>query len=164
MILCVSLSGCGSSRANTKEYCPVCGESVEYEVDPEYALEWLLKIDYLADQGYFSKDDLQEIARDMYIDDPQCIAYDLLEEDSVLEYLKSVGWTIVPPGADYWEHVPANYHPVDESCVYWVKSGYAYHSTKDCVALKNSKDILHGSLKEAQKTGHDHPCSKCIEP
>lgn len=129
---------------------------------PEYAKEWL------ENRGYVVADpeggEIQELARDIYRDDPQFLANDLLEDEEILDYLKSAGWTIVPPGGDYWERVPTNYTPVDESCVYWVKSGYAYHSTKDCVALKNSKEILHGTLKEAQASGHDHPCSKCIEP
>jgi len=65
-------------------------------------------------------------------------------------------------GEDYWSSVKPNYQPVDKNCVYWVKDGYAYHSARDCVALLRSKEILHGTLQEAFRTGHDHPCSKCV--
>lgn len=65
-------------------------------------------------------------------------------------------------GADYWDAVEPNYQPLDEDLVYWVKSGYAYHSTRDCVALLRSKDIQSGTLLQAMASGHDHPCSKCV--
>lgn len=166
LLACLLLAGC--SQANTKKqeekyYCPVCGESVEFEVEPEDAIKWMRDNDYIVIYSD-DNDEMHEFARDLYLGIPEYVEEDLLQDDAILDYLKSAGWTIVPPGGDYWERVPTNYTPVDESCVYWVKSGYAYHSTKDCVALKNSKEILHGTLKEAQASGHDHPCSKCIEP
>ena len=65
-------------------------------------------------------------------------------------------------GYDYWDSMKPNIQPVDESCVYWVPKGYSYHSTKDCVALFNSKTILHGSLDEAKEAGKYDPCSKCV--
>ncbi len=93
--------------------CPVCGTRVKEEnIDPEYALEWLLKEDYLSEQGYFSLDDLDEIAynseyffiddlqimaADYYKDAPEELVSDVLCEDYVIEQLASLGWTIIPP-------------------------------------------------------------------
>lgn len=85
--------------------------------------------------------------------------------NSVLEEnieIQSAAESAYHAGQDYWDSVQPNYQPVDKNCVYWVEKGYAYHSNQYCVALLNSKNIQHGSLEEAKKLGHDHPCSKCV--
>lgn len=95
LILCIilTLTGCSSS-SNYKEYCPVCGESVEYEVEPDDAVKWLEKLGYIV-INYDGE--LQELARKLYRDDPECLADDLLSDDKVIAYLKKEGWRITPP-------------------------------------------------------------------
>ena len=48
LILCVFITGCSQSSAtrNYDEHCPVCGESVEFEIEPDDAIRWLNKEGY----------------------------------------------------------------------------------------------------------------------
>ncbi len=65
-------------------------------------------------------------------------------------------------GADYWNAVSPNIQELDTNCVYWTPKGKSYHSTKDCVALLKSAQIISGTLKEAIAAGKTDPCSKCV--
>lgn len=44
--------------------------------------------------------------------------------------------------------------------VYWVENGKTYHTDKDCVSLKKSKDIKYGTIDESGKTTK---CCNCIK-
>ena len=65
-------------------------------------------------------------------------------------------------GANYWSSVKTNIQPLNKNCVYWTPNGKSYHSTKDCVALLNSTQIISGTLKQAIAAGKTDPCSKCV--
>ncbi|NEU04732.1 ComEC/Rec2 family competence protein [Clostridium senegalense] len=45
--------------------------------------------------------------------------------------------------------------------VYFTEKGKSYHLDKDCSSLKNSKNILMGTLKEAKDKGKSDPCDRC---
>ena len=53
--------------------------------------------------------------------------------------------------------VPSN----DENIVYWTSSGKVWHTHKDCGSLKNSKEILSGSVDDALGEGKTKLCSYC---
>ena len=48
-----------------------------------------------------------------------------------------------------------------EGVVYWTKSGKVWHTSKDCGSLKNSKEILSGSVETAKTEGKEKLCSYC---
>ena len=47
-----------------------------------------------------------------------------------------------------------------ESVYYWTEGGYVFHTHEDCQSLKNSLEILSGTLKEAQQE-KDRLCKFC---
>lgn len=49
----------------------------------------------------------------------------------------------------------------NKSTVYWTTSGKVWHTTSGCRYLKNSKDVLHGSIDEAKEAGKTKACSAC---
>ena len=65
-------------------------------------------------------------------------------------------------GEDYWDSVKSNIQTLDINSVFWVPKGKSYHSTKDCVALFNSTQIINGTLEQACEKGKTDPCSKCV--
>lgn len=48
-----------------------------------------------------------------------------------------------------------------ENKVYFTQKGKSYHLTKECSALKNSKNILVGTLEDAIQKGKSDPCDRC---
>ena len=44
--------------------------------------------------------------------------------------------------------------------VYWVKGGSVWHLSRDCYHLRN-KDVISGSVEEAQEAGKTKVCSNC---
>lgn len=46
---------------------------------------------------------------------------------------------------------------------YWAKTGNKFHSNFNCPALKASKEILSGSLLDAELLGHSVPCKSCSQ-
>ena len=44
---------------------------------------------------------------------------------------------------------------------YWTENSRVYHRYRDCVHLKNAKQIESGSLISAKAAGLDTPCSSC---
>ena len=80
--------------------CPVCGNYADkYSVDPEYALEWLERIDYLDDR-YIPEYDFQDKAYDYYISEPELIEDAFLYDDDIQSWLRDRGWTIIEPKRD----------------------------------------------------------------
>lgn len=156
LLLCLLLCGCEQQQQqHTSNGCPVCNDG-EISPEPEYAAEWLEKNGYVV----IRDDEVGNFAWSYFIDDE--ISMDEFMTDYGIDFLTENGWTVIPSGEDVWDYIQPEYHPVDKNCVYWVKSGYAYHSIKECVALAHSKNIQHGTLEQAKKAGHDHPCSKCV--
>lgn len=49
----------------------------------------------------------------------------------------------------------------EESVVYWTEGGSVWHVSKECSSLKNSKNIISGSVEEAQNAGKERVCSRC---
>lgn len=45
--------------------------------------------------------------------------------------------------------------------VYWTESGSVWHTTNKCRYLKNSKNVLSGSIEEAKEAGKTKVCSGC---
>ena len=45
--------------------------------------------------------------------------------------------------------------------VYWTESGGVWHLYRDCGHLKNSQNVLSGTVEEAEEAGKDHVCSTC---
>ncbi|WP_302962863.1 S8 family serine peptidase [uncultured Adlercreutzia sp.] len=75
------------------------------------------------------------------------------------------GWQTIGGKRYYFD--PATYKtsgPVSQQTpsvartVYWVASGEVYHTTKDCVSLKRSKNILSGTIAQS---GKKRVCSNC---
>ncbi|PWM55728.1 MAG: hypothetical protein DBX91_15695 [Subdoligranulum variabile] len=79
-----------------------------------------------------------------------------------LQKLEDAASVAAEQGTDFWSNVESDIHEVDENCVYFTPNGKSFHSTKDCVALVNSKTILSGTLEEAIMQGKSDPCSKCV--
>ena len=50
----------------------------------------------------------------------------------------------------------------DNIC-YWSESGSVWHTYRDCHHIKNSKNILSGTVKEALEDGKSHVCSSCAK-
>ncbi len=48
-----------------------------------------------------------------------------------------------------------------EGDVFWTESGTLWHSTYNCSYIRNSKNIIHGSLDEALLAGKTGACSRC---
>jgi hypothetical protein len=44
---------------------------------------------------------------------------------------------------------------------YWTRSGKTYHLCRACTALARSKDVLEGTLEDAQKAGKKSACNYC---
>lgn len=44
--------------------------------------------------------------------------------------------------------------------VYWTEGGSVWHVSRDCYHIKN-KDVISGTVEEAEKTGHDKACKTC---
>lgn len=44
--------------------------------------------------------------------------------------------------------------------VFWVESGKSYHTDRDCISLKKSKNIKSGTIKESEKT---NKCLNCLK-
>ena len=45
--------------------------------------------------------------------------------------------------------------------VYWTESGGVWHLYRDCGHLKNSQNVLSGTVADAEEAGKDHVCSSC---
>jgi hypothetical protein len=45
--------------------------------------------------------------------------------------------------------------------VYWTESGSVWHLYRDCGHLKNSQNVLFGTVNEAEEAGKEHVCSTC---
>lgn len=45
--------------------------------------------------------------------------------------------------------------------VYWTEGGGVWHLYRDCGHLKNSQNVLSGTVEEAENAGKDHVCSTC---
>ena len=67
-------------------------------------------------------------------------------------------WDPLSPEQQALVHYPA----FDAAQVYWTAGGGSYHSVDWCYSLSRSRNILHGSLKEALGACKDDPCSKCV--
>lgn len=48
-----------------------------------------------------------------------------------------------------------------QDVVYWTKSGSVWHSYADCGHIKNSNNIISGSVEEAVSEGKSHLCKSC---
>ncbi len=48
-----------------------------------------------------------------------------------------------------------------EQIVYWTKSGKVWHISRDCRYIKNSTEILCGTVTEAKEAGKEKICSGC---
>ncbi len=48
-----------------------------------------------------------------------------------------------------------------QNVVYWTKSGSVWHSYIDCGHIKNSNNILSGTVEEAVNEGKSHLCKNC---
>lgn len=66
-------------------------------------------------------------------------------------------WDTLTPAQQALVHYPK----FDESNVYWVPEGSAYHAVDWCYTLSRSKTILSGTYDEAANNGL-RPCSKCV--
>lgn len=44
--------------------------------------------------------------------------------------------------------------------VYWTEGGSVWHISRDCYHIKN-KDVISGTVAEAEKSGHDKGCKTC---
>ena len=49
----------------------------------------------------------------------------------------------------------------ESGIVYWTSGGKVWHAFENCGHLKGSKEILSGSVDEAQKAGKEKLCSSC---
>lgn len=88
------LTGCTNAPKHT---CPACQSDIEEIPDPEYALEWLINTGYLERNGFFHSDDLNKKAKRLYLQDPALLIEDVLDNDSIIEYLRNKGWVIIDP-------------------------------------------------------------------
>ncbi len=48
-----------------------------------------------------------------------------------------------------------------QNVVYWTKSGSVWHSYIDCGHIKNSKNIISGTVEEAVNEGKSNLCKNC---
>lgn len=48
-----------------------------------------------------------------------------------------------------------------DGTVYWVKGGKVWHTHDDCGSLKDSSDVLSGSIEDALEAGKERICSRC---
>ena len=49
----------------------------------------------------------------------------------------------------------------DGVTVYYTESGTVWHKSADCSALKKSKNVIVGTLEEANAAGKERACKKC---
>ena len=49
----------------------------------------------------------------------------------------------------------------NDTTVYWTDSGKVWHLFENCGYLKNSKEILSGTLADAEEEGKEKICSSC---
>ncbi len=54
-------------------------------------------------------------------------------------------------------------HTESDDIVYWTESGSVWHKSTSCSHLKNSKNILSGSVSDAEESGKTKPCSRCYD-
>lgn len=52
--------------------------------------------------------------------------------------------------------------PDDAEC-YFSATGSVYHKDKNCSYLKKAKEVLAGTIEEAQAAGALRPCSRCVK-
>lgn len=50
----------------------------------------------------------------------------------------------------------------DNVC-FWTENGSVWHTYRDCYHIKKSKNILSGTVEEAQENGKSHVCSSCAK-
>lgn len=50
---------------------------------------------------------------------------------------------------------------LESNKVYWTKSGTVWHLYSDCSHIKNSSDVIYGSVEEAISSGKIKLCSNC---
>jgi len=50
-----------------------------------------------------------------------------------------------------------------EDIVFYTPTGKTYHVKAECSRLSKSKNVLSGTLAEANESGHDTPCSLCVK-
>jgi competence protein ComEC len=49
----------------------------------------------------------------------------------------------------------------EDTVCYWTKSGSVWHLTPNCSYLRNSKNIISGTVKDALLAEKTKPCSRC---
>ena len=104
VMLCLLLCSCTSSSKGSakyeRAYCPICDSVVDYEPDPAYILEYLQK-GYFKEREYcfyYSWDEcIQDVCQYIVYDEPLILDESILWHPEVLRYLRSIGWTIIPP-------------------------------------------------------------------
>ena len=49
----------------------------------------------------------------------------------------------------------------DSSIVYWTSSGTVWHTIRDCSHIRNSQNVISGTVEEAISSGKKQLCSSC---
>ena len=49
----------------------------------------------------------------------------------------------------------------DSSIVYWTSSGTVWHTKRDCSHIRNSQNVISGTVEEAISSGKKQLCSSC---
>ena len=52
---------------------------------------------------------------------------------------------------------------VADGAVYFTENGSVWHKDRACASLKRSKQILSGTVEEAEAQGKAAPCKRCSE-
>ena len=47
--------------------------------------------------------------------------------------------------------------------VYWTESGSVWHKSASCSHIKNSTNLLAGTVTQAKTAGKSSPCSRCFD-
>ena len=47
--------------------------------------------------------------------------------------------------------------------VYWTESGSVWHKSASCSHIKNSTNLLAGTVTQAKNAGKSNPCSRCFD-
>ena len=95
------------------------------------------------------------------------VTVDINDLDSIFETTPQAGEN-TPANKDP-ENDPQQTEPIENTppnigeneMVYWTESGTKYHIYRDCQSLKNSENVLSGTLSEAKESKKAECCKYC---
>ena len=77
------------------------------------------------------------------------------------EELESLAASLLTEEGSSPESSPG-YSDREPNTYYWTPNGKVHHPYRDCVHLKNAREVESGSLISARGNGRETPCSECF--